>query len=200
MRKNERGRCKMKITQFPVESCPVSRWSGGSTTQIAIEPPDSEYGKRDFLWRVSSAVVELEESQFTALPDYDRWISVLEGKMELSHNGRFAADLHPGEIYAFDGGVETYSKGQCRDFNLMLRKGKCTGVMEKVSLHSGVTKKLHGESAVVIYCAGGKAVLTEKDKHWEMIKGNVTYIRDVSACLLEPANDAELMICRIQEG
>lgn len=190
----------MKITQFPVESCPVSRWSGGSTTQIAIEPPDSEYGKRDFLWRVSSAVVELEESRFTALPDYNRWIAVLEGKMELSHNGCFAAELHPGGTYAFDGGVETYSKGKCRDFNLMLRKGKCTGVMEKLCLHSGVTKKLHEDSAVVIYCVEGKAVLSGEGGHWDVTEGNVTYIRDVSQCLLEASDDAKLMVCRIREG
>ena len=32
----------------------VSRWSGGTTTQIALFPPESSYAGRDFLWRVSS--------------------------------------------------------------------------------------------------------------------------------------------------
>ena len=47
----------------------VSRWSGGTTTQIALFPPESSYAGRDFLWRVSSAVVEDGESAFTPLPD-----------------------------------------------------------------------------------------------------------------------------------
>lgn len=36
----------------------VSRWSGGTTTQLAIFPPGASYADRDFLWRVSSAAVE----------------------------------------------------------------------------------------------------------------------------------------------
>ena len=28
-----------------------SRWSGGTTTQLAIAPEGADYGKRDFLWR-----------------------------------------------------------------------------------------------------------------------------------------------------
>ena len=27
----------------------VSRWTGGTTTQLAIFPPDASYGARDFL-------------------------------------------------------------------------------------------------------------------------------------------------------
>ena len=47
------------------------RRSGGTTTQIAIFPSDTPYSTRDFLWRVSSAVVTDEKSIFTPLPDYN---------------------------------------------------------------------------------------------------------------------------------
>ena len=40
----------------------VSTWSGGKTIQIAISPEGAAYADRDFLWRVSSATVELDES------------------------------------------------------------------------------------------------------------------------------------------
>ena len=42
------------------------------------------YVDRDFLWRLSSATVEDAESDFTALPDYERLISTLEGTIELN--------------------------------------------------------------------------------------------------------------------
>jgi len=45
-----------KLTQSEYRT---SSWSGGTTTQIAIFPPEAEYADRDFLWRVSSAAVEL---------------------------------------------------------------------------------------------------------------------------------------------
>ena len=43
----------------------VSQWTGGKTTQLAISPKEAVYADREFLWRLSSATVELEESDFT---------------------------------------------------------------------------------------------------------------------------------------
>ena len=65
----------------------TAKWSGGLTTQLGIAPEGAVYSGRDFLWRLSSATVEDAESDFTALPDYERLISTLEGTIELSHNG-----------------------------------------------------------------------------------------------------------------
>lgn len=73
----------------------VSRWSGGTTTQIALFPPESSYAGRDFLWRVSSAVVEDGESAFTPLPDYDRHLMLLEGSLLLRHDGGEPLPLDP---------------------------------------------------------------------------------------------------------
>ena len=50
----------------------TTAWSGGTTTQLAIAPEGAVYADRKFLWRLSSAQVELEHSDFTPLPDYDR--------------------------------------------------------------------------------------------------------------------------------
>ena len=38
----------------------TTTWSGGTTTQLAIAPEGAVYADRDFLWRLSSAGVELE--------------------------------------------------------------------------------------------------------------------------------------------
>lgn len=107
----------------------TTKWSGGLTTQLGIAPASAVYADRDFLWRLSSATVEDAESDFTALPDYERLISTLEGTIELNHNGGEKLTLNPYEVHRFDGGDDTHSWGRCRDFNLMLRKGKCEGKM-----------------------------------------------------------------------
>ena len=61
----------------------TTSWSGGTTTQLAIAPEGAVYADRDFLWRLSSATVELDHSDFTPLPDYNRFLSVLEGEIQL---------------------------------------------------------------------------------------------------------------------
>ena len=45
------------------------------------------YQSRDFLWRLSSATVELEESTFTSLPDFDRIIPTLKGRWTYATTG-----------------------------------------------------------------------------------------------------------------
>ena len=99
----------------------TTKWSGGLTTQLGIAPASAVYADRDFLWRLSSATVEDAESDFTALPDYERLISTLEGTIELNHNGGEKLTLNPYEVHRFDGGDDTHSWGRCRDFNLLLR-------------------------------------------------------------------------------
>jgi len=147
----------------------VSQWSGGTTTQVAIAPEGAVYADRDFLWRISSASVDLDESDFTALPDYHRWISTQKGGMTLSHEGGEKIVLAPYEVHQFDGGVDTHSWGRCTDFNLMLRKGKCQGVVRSLKLAAGETADIRFESAhsdqfpaadLLLFCGEGKAVVT----------------------------------------
>ena len=80
-------------------------WSGGTTTQIAIFPSDTPYSTRDFLWRVSSAVVTDEKSIFTPLPDYNRRLMLLDGSLLLRHNGGAPFRLDAYQVHAFDGGA-----------------------------------------------------------------------------------------------
>ena len=79
------------------DACRVSSWSGGTTTEFSIAPENGNYQSRDFLWRLSSATVELEESTFTSLPDFDRIILTLEGEMDICHDG-LARILDPREL------------------------------------------------------------------------------------------------------
>ncbi len=134
----------------------TTKWSGGLTTQLGIAPAGAVYSGRDFLWRLSSATVEDAESDFTALPDYERLISTLEGTIELNHNGGEKLTLAPYAVHRFDGGDETHSWGRCRDFNLMLRKGRCEGRMRGETLSAGGETTVHGSAGMLlVYCGAG---------------------------------------------
>lgn len=140
----------------------TTSWSGGSTTQLAIAPEGAVYADRDFLWRLSSATVELDHSDFTPLPDYDRLLAVLDGEIQLKIDRQEPFPLAPGRVVEFDGGVPVESWGQCVDFNLMVRKGKGTGTVSVLSNpHDGVWTPEAGDLAV--YCASGAVRLPDFD-------------------------------------
>jgi environmental stress-induced protein Ves len=128
--------------------------------QLSIGPEGERYADRKFLWRISSATVELETSEFTALPDYERLIAPIRGEMILSHNGGEEILLRAFDVHRFDGADLTVSKGKCTDFNLMLRKGKVTGEMRAIRLGSGeqqrITPEMPGDT-VLLYLAEGTA-------------------------------------------
>ncbi len=142
----------------------ISDWSGGKTIQIAIGPADAQYAARDFHWRLSSATVDLAESDFTSLPDYQRLIAPLRGEMRLSHNGGAPVDLLPYEVHRFDGVDATHSWGSCTDFNLMLRKGEWDGSITAPAGDSVLTPE-PGCETLIVYCTeGGVTVSCGKER------------------------------------
>ena len=173
----------------------VSCWSGGKTTELTIAPEGAKYADRDFLFRISSATVEQEESVFTPLPDYMRWIAPLSGKMVLRHNGGEAIELRPFAVHCFDGADKTESRGKCTDFNLMLRKGKCTGTLAALSLRRGGALPLGftGTHALVYTVRGRLRVLcgyreiqaeAGEALLWEGSDGAMTLIASEDAVLM----------------
>lgn len=101
----------------------TTEWSGGKTTQIFIYPEDSNYKELNFKFRLSSATVELDKSEFTKLEGVERFITPLDNELKLTHNHKDYISLKPFEVYKFDGGLDTTSYGKVRDFNLMLMNG-----------------------------------------------------------------------------
>ena len=140
----------------------TTSWSGGTTTQLAIAPEGAVYADRDFLWRLSSATVELDHSDFTPLPDYNRFLSVLEGEIQLKIDTDEPVPVSPGKVVAFDGGVPVESWGQCVDFNLMVRKGKAQGAVNVLS-GDCETSWLPEPGDLAVYCAAGAVRLPDWD-------------------------------------
>lgn len=126
----------------------TSHWSGGTTTQLMIYPETANYGKRDFKWRVSSAKVELEESEFTHLPGFSRILMVLEGELVLEHKGRYQVRLKPYHQDSFMGDWTTKSYGKVTDFNLMMAEG-VTGKLEAFKVAKGKSVEILESSSNV---------------------------------------------------
>lgn len=102
----------------------LSTWSGGTTRQIFIYPEGSDYAKREFDFRLSTATVDCESSTFTPLPGVHRHLMILEGELEICHQGRYRKKLASLEQDEFEGDWQTLSFGKVVDFNLMLKTGK----------------------------------------------------------------------------
>lgn len=180
-----------------------STWSGGTTTQISIGPEGAVYANRDFLWRLSSATVDLEQSDFTALPDYNRFIATLEGEIDVVHNQGEAIHLAPYKIHAFDGGASTQSFGRCRDFNLMLRKGACEGLLESVCVDGDAdvsgcdAAKASAEAVLVLYLCEGSVKVEAMGEAVVLQAGESLMIRDVNASVCA-SSDAPSVLMKAQ--
>lgn len=180
----------------------TTTWSGGTTTQLAIAPEGAVYAERDFLWRVSSAAVELDESDFTALPDYRRFISTVRGDMTLSHNGGDELTLHPGDVHEFDGADDTHSRGRCTDFNLMLRKGRADGDMRALRLAAGEVPFTpdEGTQTVLLFCASGACRVRCGDAECRAAEGETALVRNAGGAVLtlSCAEDTMLFIAQMR--
>ncbi|MBU5483187.1 HutD family protein [Clostridium sp. MSJ-11] len=156
----------------------TSCWSGGTTTQLAIYPPSSEYGKLNFKWRLSSAKVEVEESTFTNLPGIWRHIMVIEGKLKLNHEGHHNISLNPFEKDSFSGDWTTKSYGKVTDFNLMLNKD-CSGDIYPIMLNKNLSFTINSDSSTTeaLYCVQGPIeIITNKDDKIALNAGDLLLI------------------------
>lgn len=109
----------MKTSIFSPQHFLTSQWSGGSSTQLYIFPPNASYAERNFDLRISTAKVEVGESTFTALPGIHRKLMILEGEISITHEGQYSKHLKPFDVDTFSGEWKTTAIGTCTDFNLM---------------------------------------------------------------------------------
>ena len=108
------------ITLLKSNDFQVSDWSGGKTKQLYLSPPTGHYGKRDFDYRLSTATVELAESQFSDLSGFHRILMSLDHTLHLHNASRQEETvLAPFTPYVFEGSDSITIRGTCTDFNLI---------------------------------------------------------------------------------
>jgi environmental stress-induced protein Ves len=156
----------MKICIVRLPDQIVSTWNGGKTRQLYLYPEQAVYRKTPFLFRLSSATVEAEQSDFSRLEGVRRILMPLEGTVRL-HCGEEDIVLHPYEQSRFDGGVKTVSYGTCVDFNLMTMSSWDGKLREFLLRRELFPKLLAGSSAAAFYVVEGHAKLfsgTEEER------------------------------------
>lgn len=108
------------VTLLRANDFQVSDWSGGKTKQLYLFPPTGHYGKREFDYRLSTATVELAESQFSDLSGFHRILMSLDHTLHLHNASRQEETvLAPFTPYFFEGSDSITSRGTCTDFNLI---------------------------------------------------------------------------------
>lgn len=102
-----------------IKSYKTNNWSGGKTTEMFIYPTNSNYADRNFDFRISSATVEVEESEFTDLMGFHRLLTIIDGQLELYVNNETPFVLEKDVSFWFSGSDKVKSRGIVRDFNVI---------------------------------------------------------------------------------
>ncbi|WP_343636663.1 HutD family protein [Fluviicola sp.] len=101
-----------------------SKWSGGTSTQLFISPEGASLAERNFDWRISSAVVEIEVSDFSPFEGYERILIPLKGQLKMEHqtpNGVIHQNVNEFQLARFSGSWPTKGTGKLTDFNVIFR-------------------------------------------------------------------------------
>jgi uncharacterized protein len=153
---------------------------GGTTTEIAIDPPGADLGSR-FRWRLSIASVQ-RSGPFSAFPGYERTIMLIEGRgMELAVGSNPPRRLdRPFEPFVFSGDTPAdcgLIEGPVRDFNLMVDRSLLRSRMQVWQAES-VRRSIDLASAEhVIHCFDGAVDLALARAGWSfMLRANETAV------------------------
>lgn len=191
----------MNITLLTNPNYQTSEWSGGSTTQLYISPANASYAERNFDFRISSAKVEVPESTFTALPNVNRKLMVLEGEITLNHKNRHSKTLQKYEVDTFNGDWETTAKGICTDFNIMTT-GNQTSELSHMQLLANHYKTLTIEEnyhTVCLYLHSGSIYVEINNKLYNLKKESLLVLSNISnfSFHLQAHKRSELIISKI---
>ena len=134
---------------------------GGSTTEIAIEPPGASLGE-SFTWRVSSAAVAAS-GLFSSFPGLVRSLLLVEGVgfiLDIEGQGRLRLK-HPGQVASFSGDATvgaTLIQGPCMDFGIISDPAKVRVELQWLNLGRDATS-LSLAPTTLLYAPWGPVVV-----------------------------------------
>ena len=161
------------------ENLKSSTWSGGRTTELFIFPTGANYKKKNFDFRLSTATVEVEQSEFTSLPNISRKLMILDGKIILSHKNRDSKEMNKFDMASFEGDWETSSVGKCTDFNLMTT-GNTKGELSATILEREKSRNYEikdNPDWIFMYAYSGKVKITLNGEKNVINKGDFLIIK-----------------------
>ncbi|WP_066224154.1 HutD/Ves family protein [Formosa haliotis] len=165
----------MSLQIFPPHRFTPKPWSGGTTTELFIDPPTAKYSELNFNLRLSTATVRVEHSTFTSLAGVNRQLLVLDGQITLQHKNRHSITLNRGDIDVFKGDWNTTCIGRCTDFNVMTTGNTKTSLssitLERESSWHPTPEE--GLKTIAIYVYEGQLSLEHKTKTNKINEGSL---------------------------
>lgn len=186
-------------------------WSGGTVNQLFIYPENADFEKKDFVFQVSTATVEVEESLFTFFDNYDRIIMTTDNEFVLVHNDQEEIILGKNEPHLFYGGDKTQGKGKVNDFNLIMKRGVCRGDVMALSIKKGSVifprkgNDICAKTMEIVFCAHGSLTLRLGKQQEHLEQGDLLVIDHGemnSKYLLSNEEDqvCEIVITKVMTG
>jgi len=168
----------MQINLTKKEQLKTSTWQGGTTTQLAIYPKEAIYKNLDFIFRISTATIEVEESTFTSLPNVSRVIMVLDGELTIQHKNQYTKQLKKFDTDNFSGDWETSSIGKVTDFNVMTRGSAKANALGFSLLEKSKKEFILNSDIMAIYVSSGAIVIElSSTQKVNASQGNIVLIR-----------------------
>ena len=145
---------------------------GGSTTEIAIAPPEADFDEFD--WRISLATIT-EDGEFSVFPEVDRTLALVEGHgATLDIDGESQVLLCQDEpVAAFDGESRVRAKlnrGPTTDFNVMTRRERCHHVFGVRRLVGGSRFVPRGDVSVLFLAEGDSLAVSSDAERIGMVR------------------------------
>ena len=159
---------------------------GGSTTEIAIGPPDS--GFEDFDWRVSLATIE-KDGAFSLFPGVDRTLALVEGHgmlLDIDGEPTLVTDADP--VVAFDGSSKVEAKlnrGGSTDFNAMTRSERCYHTFGRRRLSGDSTFVARADVTVLFLAEGDALELRNEEERIGLVRYDAVVLEGGSVWKLE---------------
>jgi uncharacterized protein len=169
---------------------PVS-WKngGGSTTQVAVAPPDA--GFDDFEWRVSLATIA-SDGPFSPFPDVDRTLVLVEGHgVTLDVDGEEQIVVNSdAPVFAFHGEAEIKARlhhGPVTDFNVMTRREGCYHEIGRRRV-DGLSRFAARADVTILFLAQGDSLtVSSDDERIGMVRYDAVIFDSESVWTLEAA-------------
>ncbi|RJG15305.1 HutD/Ves family protein [Massilia cavernae] len=181
---------------IPFASLEPSPWKngGGSTTEIAVFPPEAAFDEFD--WRISLATIE-KDGPFSVFPGIDRTLALIEGAgTNLDFDGErrfFLSEDDPVVEFAGESSVvATVANGPTTDFNVMTRRSRCHHRLGRRTL-DGICEFAPRGDVTILFLADGEslsvcsdserigmvrfdAVVFDTDTVWKLEAGRATVL------------------------
>ena len=188
----------MKLVIHPISSSKTISWASGTSTELFVFPPEGNFQTRAFDFRISTATVEAEETNFSDFSGLTRILLILKGKLTLIHEGRYSKELYTFDQDRFDGSWITKSKGKVQDFNVMFNENYDASVLHLALQANKSLEIALDESKTFLFVFNGKFEINDQlVSAGDLIEFQNDYPEKMNLFCIESGNIIETIIKRI---